>query len=247
MKPLKVHPLCKLFGELAPMPPVELAQLAADIKANGIKVPILVNRQQNTILDGYTRWTIAQELGLEIPESKFEVFKGKPEDEGSEILSRNLFRRHMTDDQRVALVSKMRGPQLEKEAKERQQAAGGDKRSEAYHQNNITDRTPQPEGLTKAPVVQKIASEAGVSQHKGRQAEKARKAGMLDDVIAGKAKLHTAAKKTPSKRKRRNEIPWDDQVYAHWTRFINHYSPDVRRRVSSLVLGWIEPSAGGAQ
>ena len=255
MKTMKVHPLCKLFGELAPMPEEQYAEMVANIKANGIKVPILVNQQQNTILDGHTRWKIAYELELTEDQIPFEVFKGNPEREADEILSRNLYRRNMTDDQRVAIVSKLRGPQLETEAKERQSAGGGDKRSEAYHQNNKSDPDDVPQtafaeteissDAEPIHVAAKIAKEAGVSEHKGRQAEKARKAGTLENVIAGKEKLHTAAKKTPSKRKPREPVPWEDSVYAHWTRFINHYPPDVRRQVHSLVLGWIEPNAKG--
>src|SRR5262245_54448672 len=118
-KIMKVHPLCRMFGALAPMPEKEHAELVEDIRQNGIKVPILVNAKKDTILDGYTRWKIAYDLKLKLADDRFEVFKGKDEEIEAEILSRNLFRRHMTDEQRVALVSKLRGPQLEKEAKKR--------------------------------------------------------------------------------------------------------------------------------
>lgn len=224
-KVMKIHPLCRMFGQIAPMPKAELAQLTEDIRANGIKVPILINKKKDTVLDGFTRWKIAYDLKLKLPNDRFEVFRGKDEEIEKEILSRNLFRRHMTDDQRVALVDKIRGPQLEKEAKERQSKAGSFKGKASL------------EG--KGSVAEKIAKEAGVSEHKAEQAERARKAGTLDDVIAKKTKLRTAAKKGKTKRKPRKEVPFEDQVYKKWTAWINRFPPPQRREVMKLVKGWI--------
>jgi len=226
-KAMKIHPLCRLFGSMAPMPAEELAQLTADIRENGIKVPILVNPKRDTIYDGFTRWKIAYDLKLKLPADRFEVFKGKDEEIEKEILSRNLFRRHMTDDQRVAIVDKIRGPQLEKEAKERQSAAGSFKGKGKAKLDG------------QGSVAAKIAKEAGVSTHKAKQAEKARKAGALEDVISKKTKLRDAAKKGTTKRKPRKEVSFEDQVYKKWTAWINRYPPPQRRQVMALVKKWI--------
>ena len=123
-KAMKVHPLCQMFGSVAPLPKAQLQELTDDIKEHGIKVPILVNKKRDTIIDGLTRWKIAHDLGLKIAKADFEVFTGGDDEIEGEILSRNLFRRHMSEDQRVAVVTKLRRPALEKEAKERQSAAG---------------------------------------------------------------------------------------------------------------------------
>jgi hypothetical protein len=222
-KVMKVHPVCQMFGAIAPMPKKEHDELVADIAANGIKVPILVNKKKDTILDGLTRWKIAHDLKLK-PE--FEVFTGKDEEIESEILSRNLHRRHMTDGQRVAIVSKLRGPKLEKEAKERQSVAG------AFKGKAKLDG--------RGSVAEIIAKEAGTSRRKAEQAEKARKAGTLEGVIAGTEKLHKAAKKAPTRsRKPKKEVPFEDQVYKKWTQWINRFSPPLRRRVMDLVRGWV--------
>src|SRR5215475_1963308 len=81
-KTMKVHPLCQMINSMAPLPKDQMAELVADIKTNGIKVPILVKGP--TILDGLTRHRIAFDLKIEVPT---EEFKGKDEDIEKEILS----------------------------------------------------------------------------------------------------------------------------------------------------------------
>jgi hypothetical protein len=226
-KVMKVHPLCQMFGQVAPMPKEDHAQLLEDIRANGVKVPILVNRKKDTILDGLTRWKIAHDLKIKLGPDRFEVFKGKDDEIESEIMSRNLFRRHMTEDQRASMVTKMLRPQLEKEAKERQSAAGSFK-GEAKLDG-------------KGSVAEKIAEKAGVSQFKAEQAIKADKAGMTEDVISKKTKLSKAASKAGTKpRKPKKEVPFEDQVYAKWTQWINRFSPPLRQRVRDMVQVWLK-------
>lgn len=231
-KVMKVHPLCQQFSRLAPISNEERAEMMEDIKQNGVKVPILIDRKKTTILDGLTRHRIAHDLNLKLKPENFEVFKGKDEEIEKEILSRNLFRRHMTDDQRVAIVSLLRGPQLEKEAKERQSAAGSFKGKAKKNGNGKTD--------AEGSVAAQISKSAGVSQHKAEQAEKARKAGLLDDVAAKKTSLRAAAKKAGTKpRKPKKEVPFEDAVYKKWQAWINRFSPPERRKVMALVKGWI--------
>jgi ParB-like chromosome segregation protein Spo0J len=233
MKTMKIHPLCQMFNSIAPMPEKEHSELVEDIKANGIKVPILVNKKRDTILDGLTRWKIAYDLKLQLADDRFEVFQGSDDEIEAEILSRNLYRRHITDDQRVAIVSMLRGPQLEKEARARQAAAGGDKRSTASGENKISFSA-------SGETADQIAKEAGVTQHKARQAEKLRKAGKLGDALAGKEKLHKAAATVDTKSgKPKKEIPFDDQVYRKWQAWIGRFAPSLRRQVMDLVRGWV--------
>jgi hypothetical protein len=248
-KALKIHPLCLAFSELAPISKEARAEMMDDIRRNGIKIPILINEAGDTIIDGRTRWMIAYDLGLRKSQVLIERFKGKDEEIEGEILSRNLFRRHITDEQRVAIVSKLEGPRLEKEATERQRAAGGDKRSEAYAENSGSDSgkvssTASAENSISSgeevsehgEVVEQIAKRAGVSRHKAKQAEKARKAGMLDDVIAKKTKLRDAAEKAGTKPKK--EPPFEDVVYKKWTAWPNKFGSQ-KRCVMELVEGWI--------
>src|SRR6266852_3149653 len=119
MKTMKVHPVAKMFPTIGAK---EMKELRADIEARGIVVPILVNQEKDTILDGRNRYSIAYELGLGDGKVPMEVFKGKDEEIPGEIIARNILRRHLTDDQRAAIIAKIRGPQLEKEAAERKGA-----------------------------------------------------------------------------------------------------------------------------
>jgi len=227
----KVHPLCRAFHkDQFAMPKDQLASLTEDIRQNGIKVPILVNKKRDTILDGLNRWNISQDLKIKIPEEGFEIFTGAPAEEEKEILSRNVFRRHMNDDQRAMMVSKVLGPSLEKKAKERQSAAGSFK------------------GKTKMKgksVAQEIHEKTGIGKSKIEQAEKIRRSGkeeLVEDVISKKTKLHKAAKAAGSRRKpakAKKEVPFEDVVYKKWTAWLNKFEHEQRREVMKLVKGWI--------
>lgn len=235
-KVMKIHPICRLFSQEAPLGSTEVAELREDIKVNGIKIPLLVNKKRDTILDGRTRWMIATELKMPMSKIPMDEFAGDDEAIAKEILSRNVFRRHLTDDQRVAILAKIRGPQLEKEAKARQAAAGGKKNGAFKKSKN---------GNGGGSVAAQFAKEAGVSQHKGEQAEKARKAGMLDDVIAKKTSLRKAAatrKKKP--RKPKPEVSFEDQVIARWVRWIKYWPVDKHRQVKSIVRDAIKDAPG---
>jgi hypothetical protein len=223
LKTMKVHELCQMFSSVAPLPAAQRTEMLNDIKANGIKIPILVNHKKDTILDGLTRWKIAHELGLKtVP---MDVFKGKDEEIAGEILSRNIFRRHMNGDQRASLISKVRGPQLEEEAAKRIKA--GVKASGSF------------EGGKKGSTVAKLAKEAGVTEHKMKQAEKVRKAGGLDEVIAGKSTLRKKSKSIPAKKRKMTKVvSFADQVFASWQRWINKYAPPQRREVMAMVAVW---------
>jgi ParB-like chromosome segregation protein Spo0J len=120
---LKIHPAARELAKwLTALSGKEAADLKADIQANGIKVPILVSQDQTTIIDGRNRWMIAHDLKFKVKDVPIEVYDGKEEDISNVILSRNVFRRHLTDDQRTAAIAKVFGPKLEKEAQERMKA-----------------------------------------------------------------------------------------------------------------------------
>jgi hypothetical protein len=62
---------------------------------------------------------------------------------------------------------------------------------------------------------------------------------MLDDVIAGKAKLREAAKKAPTKPRRpKKEIPFEDQVYHKRLKWIGRFSPPQRRQIIAVMREW---------
>ena len=93
---MKQHPLSALFP---PMTGREYQDLVADIKEHGVRVSIVVHDDQ--IVDGWHRWRASQELGVECPMRHMD----DEADLQQIVLSANLYRRHMTDQARNALVA----------------------------------------------------------------------------------------------------------------------------------------------
>jgi len=108
------HPACLLFPRFGDQ---ELQELAADIKANGLRNPIVLYKGQ--ILDGRNRLLACEIAGVE---PRFVEWDGK----GSPVewvISENLVRRHLTSSQRAVIANDLL-PILEAEAKERQRDGG---------------------------------------------------------------------------------------------------------------------------
>jgi hypothetical protein len=115
MKRLQLHPACKLFPEL---PEDELQQLADDIKANGLRNPVVL--WGGKILDGPNRVAACERAGIK---PRFVEWNGQ----GSPIewvISQNLVRRHLSASQRAVIAHDLL-PMLEREAKERQRLSRG--------------------------------------------------------------------------------------------------------------------------
>jgi hypothetical protein len=222
-KTWKVHPAAMAFPR---MPTAAYNELKSDIAANGIRVPILINKKADTILDGRNRVLVAHDLNLTDAEIPIEVFTGKPEEEVGEIISRNIHRRHLTDDQRVAIVAKLRGPQLTKEAEEREKAGKA--------ANPVFNST---QGRTW----RQVAAEADVSQHKARSALMTAKHARfeLDMVIAGKAKLakaHANAKaKAKKSSKPKPQKSLRERVEAKFLRFMESFPVTDYREVRAIL------------
>lgn len=97
---MPVHPLAELFPM---MPADELAELAADIKANGLR-NALVRDPPGQLLDGRNRLKACEMVGV-MP--RFETYEGDPI---AFIWSINDKRRHMTKGQR-AMVAALADPE----------------------------------------------------------------------------------------------------------------------------------------
>lgn len=92
---IALHPLCALFPRLDG---AEFEALRDDIKANGLRQPIVVH--DGMILDGGNRYRACLDAGV-TPE--FVKFDGS--NIVSFVLSANLHRRHMTPGQQAAIVA----------------------------------------------------------------------------------------------------------------------------------------------
>jgi hypothetical protein len=92
-RPLAAHPVAALFPDLNP---TDFAALREDIRAHGVKIPILLHGGQ--ILDGRQRYRACQELGIRCP---FVEWNGH--DPWLEVQSRNLLRRQLAKEQVYAI------------------------------------------------------------------------------------------------------------------------------------------------
>src|SRR5690606_28899225 len=106
-----MHPLAELFPVMADD---ELEALAADIKANGQRDPIVLF--DGKIVDGRHRYRACRRAGIE---PKFTTFDGADADVLAFVASRNLHRRHLTESQRAMIAADLAN-----------MAHGGDRKSD---------------------------------------------------------------------------------------------------------------------
>lgn len=92
----EVHPVAALFPML---PEDELQELADDIRANGLRHPIVLDKD-GTLIDGRNRWAACQIANID---PRFDVLNG--DDPVARILSENIARRHMSKGQRAMVVA----------------------------------------------------------------------------------------------------------------------------------------------
>jgi hypothetical protein len=130
------HPLANLFPLMARTP---FAELCADIKEHGLQHPIVLHEQQ--ILDGRNRLLACKEVGVNPKFIQFAdlLLTCSPE---QYICSANLQRRHLTDDQRAAIVIEWKA-KIAQQANERQRAAGGDKKSQKAQEKSLMVNSPE--------------------------------------------------------------------------------------------------------
>jgi hypothetical protein len=233
-KTWKVHPTAMAFPRISGD---ELNELRADIEENGIRVSILVNKKKDTILDGRNRMMIAHDLKLKETDVPIEIFKGKPEDEIAEIISRNLHRRHLTDDQRAAIVAKVLGPELAKEAEARKVTGKAGDLGMKSTQGGVVGESTQ--GRTR----ERIAAVAQVGDHKARAALLAREhaSDELDNVIDGKLKLALAARRAKARAFKKKKIrpkpekTLQERVEARFLRFMESFAVSESREVRKIL------------
>lgn len=115
MEALKDHEIASIFPLL---PESELEALAADIKANGLREPIVLH--EGKILDGRNRYRACKIAGVE-PRVEQHRANGSLVEF---VFSMNYHRRHLTQSQKATSATEAL-PWFEKEAKERQRQHAG--------------------------------------------------------------------------------------------------------------------------
>jgi hypothetical protein len=112
-------------------------ELVEDIRGNGLRLPIALF--DGKIIDGRNRYKACGVAGVEPRFCEADLGGKSPVDY---VVSLNLKRRQLTESQ-LSLVAPRIREFYDKEAKERQRAGGGDKRSEAAKQS-VQDHGPEP-------------------------------------------------------------------------------------------------------
>ena len=164
----ELHPLCTLFPRLSGS---EFDTLRDDIKANGLRAPIVLH--DGMILDGGNRYRACLDAGVK---PQFVKFSGG--NLVSFVLSANLHRRHMSAGQQAAIVA----------------SAQDWGKANTQGQNKITGN------ITGDTVADRMA-QSGASDKTQRQADKVAKANpeLAKKVAHGEVSLPEAVKQIENK------------------------------------------------
>jgi hypothetical protein len=106
---LQVHPAADVFPLLGKE---DVVALAADIKKHGLKQPVLIIEGKDghaVLIDGRNRLDALELLGEEITLDDSAIFERLPAgtDIYAHVISLNIHRRHLTSEQKRALVAKL--------------------------------------------------------------------------------------------------------------------------------------------
>lgn len=223
MKPIEFHPLAEL---LPMMPDDELAELAADIKANGQKEQIVT--LDGMILDGRGRYLGCTKAKVKPDTRKYDRLIDGP-DPAAFVLSSNVFRRHLTTAQRAIVLAELRGKQrpvgnlAPNGAKLGRPPEAERSLDEAAAQAKVPERT-----LDRATKVVESAAPAVVAAVKSGDVSlsdaaavadlpKSEQKAALKAVESGKAKtLKAAAKPQVDKPRQSGKQTADPRSFARW-------------------------------
>jgi hypothetical protein len=177
---MTAHPVANLFPLMSDD---EYQALKADIAQYGQRLPI--ETYQGQIIDGRNRERACRELRI-VP--NYHEWDGN-ESLVAFVVSLNLNRRHLTPSQKAAVAAGML-PMLEAEAKERQRAAGGDRKSNkakraAQEGESVGAKIPQPIPGREPKSTETAGKLMGVS---GRYVAEAKKLARQAPELAAKVK-----------------------------------------------------------
>ena len=188
MKELKIDP--ELRDLLPPLTDDEYKQLEKNIVENGFDRNFPIMEWHGYVVDGHNRYKICKDhnitdyvVGTLAYETKEEVMEW--------MLDIQLGRRNLSPIQRIAIAEKYRSI-YEKQARENQSKAGGDKKSLSQNSSKAVD----PEN--KIDVRAKLAETAGVSTDtysKGKKILDSDNEEVKDKVLSGKMSINAGYNK----------------------------------------------------
>lgn len=170
----------------------EKSELEKSLLQDGFKgAPIIV--WGDIIIDGHNRYSVCKKHNI-----PFEVQELHFEDKSEVIqwmIRAQLGRRNLTTGQRIKLIEQFR-PELEKQAKENQSKAGGDKKSSEY-KKSVTENLPQAEKERNPTTDKQLAEMAGTSERtyrKGRKILNSENEELKEEVLSGKKSIDAGYK-----------------------------------------------------
>lgn len=165
----QIHELALYIPEMSPDEYIELKE---DIRKNGLLTPLTL--YQDKILDGRHRYKACQELGIE---ATFDYYNGDAP--AAFVLSKNIFRRHLTAGQKAAIATDML-PFYEEEAKKRMSLGG--------------QGSPKLDTLEKGRAAEKLGETIGVSKSYIAEAKRLKKENpdLFEKVKSGELSLGKA-------------------------------------------------------
>lgn len=197
MKNIELHPLCTLFPRMVGD---EFAALCADIRLNGLRLPIVMH--DGMILDGGNRYRACLEVGVK---PTFTKYAG--DSVVAFVLSSNLHRRHMTAGQQAAIVA---SAQDWAKAQPVGKPAADAKRCNVAPLDTAADRAAESgASLRTQKMADKVAkADPALAKQVAHGEVSLQKAATAVDEKAGKAK--PAAKTTGGKKKAKAEPAAND-------------------------------------
>lgn len=209
MKELKIDP--ELRDLLPPITSEEYKQLEKNILKNGFDKNFPIMEWNGFIVDGHNRYDICKKnnvtdytVGTLAYETKEEVMEW--------MLDIQLGRRNLSPIQRIAVAEKYR-PIYEKQAKENQSKAGGDKKSVEY-KKSIAENLPQAVEQKRNPTTDsKLASIAGVSEKTYRMGAKvlhSDNSELKQRVLSGDMSINAGYNKIRENEKKKENIKDED-------------------------------------
>ena len=97
---------------LPPLSDEEYAGLKADIAAQGVLVPVVIDEGSGEVIEGHHRlraWTELRAEGVKVPDYPKQVVRfANDDDRVAFVLAANLFRRHLGREQRAEVVARLR-------------------------------------------------------------------------------------------------------------------------------------------
>jgi site-specific DNA-methyltransferase (adenine-specific) len=189
---------------IPPLTPEELAQLEANIVAEGCRDPLVVWGPEGILLDGHNRLRICRKLGVQFDVK--EVFLADRDAAKLWIEENQLGRRNLTDDQRAAIAFRIQQRRSELAKKQRAQRANDAKYGRASLSDTSSDKD---RGKTDTRAA--VAREARVPERKVRAVAEVAKAApqLVDQIAAGKVTLKQATKaaRRQEKEQRKAALP----------------------------------------